>query len=360
MLGVLRFWLERGVDGFRIDVAHFIMKDPDLRDNPVKSAATISVHKPLGEYDSLMHINDQGHSDVHAIYREIRRLLDSFSATQPRVSIGEIHIFDWQIWATYYGAQLDELHMPFNFQLLGVDMKARQVRKIVDGLEAVLPEGAWPNYVLGNHDESRLASRIGLDGARLAAMLLLTLRGTPTLYYGDEIGMTDVEIPIDEQQDPWGIRVPGLGRDKCRTTMQWDSSPNAGFSSATARKTWLPLALDCKQNNVTRQLEQPDSLLNLYRQLLAIRKSSPSLQTGDYRPIDGVPGDCFAYRRRSAGHPDLLVAINFSAGEIQLDLPDLISGRLILSTYMDRSEEINLGELTLRGEEGVLIELANA
>jgi glycosidase len=106
MLGVLRFWLGRGADGFRIDVAHFIMKDPELRDNPVKPEATLSIHKPLGEYDSLLHINDQGHSDVHAIYREIRRLLDLFSAIQPRVSIGEIHIFDWQTWATYYGANL--------------------------------------------------------------------------------------------------------------------------------------------------------------------------------------------------------------------------------------------------------------
>jgi alpha-glucosidase len=250
--------------------------------------------------------------------------------------------------------------MLFNFQFLGVEMKARQVRKIVDGLEASLPQGAWPNYVLGNHDESRLASQLGLGGTRLAAMLLLTLRGTPTLYYGDEIGMTNVDVPVDEQQDPWGIRVPGLGRDKCRTPMQWDSSPNAGFSPATTHKTWLPLAPDCKQNNVERQLEQPDSLLNLYRQLLALRKSSPSLQTGDYFPIDAVPGDCFAYRRRSAGHPAMLVALNFSSDEIRLDLPDLISGRLILTTYMDRSEEINLGELTLRGEEGVLIELSGA
>ena len=358
MLGVLRFWLERGVDGFRIDVAHFIMKDPELRDNPVKPEATLSIHKPLGEYDSLLHINDQGHPDVHAVYREIRRLLDSFSATQPRVSIGEIHIFDWEIWATYYGAQLDELHMPFNFQLLEVEMAARQVRKIVDGLEASLPQGAWPNYVLGNHDESRLASLVGLGGARLAAMLLLTLRGTPTLYYGDEIGMTDVDIPVDEQQDPWGIRMPGLGRDKCRTPMQWDSSPNAGFSPATARKTWLPLAPDCMQNNVKRQLEQPDSLLNLYRQLLALRKSSPSLQTGDYLPLDAIPGNCFAYRRRLAGYPAMLVALNFSLDEIRLNLPDLKAGRLILSTNMDRSEQINLGELTLRGVEGVLIELS--
>ena len=139
--------------------------------------------------------------------------------------------------------------------------------------------------------------------------------------------------------------------------MQWDSSPNAGFSPATARKTWLPLAPDWEQNNVIRQLEQPDSLLNLYRQLLALRKSSLSLQTGDYLPLDTVPGDCFAYRRRLAGYPAMLVALNFSSDDIRLNLPDLKAGRLILSTYMDRSEQINLGELTLRGVEGVLIEL---
>ena len=157
--------------------------------------------------------------------------------------------------------------MPFNFQLLGVDWHAQAIRKSVDSLEAVLPKGAWPNYVLGNHDEIRLASRLGPQGARQAAMLLLTLRGTPTLYYGDEIGMLEAEIPPEKQQDPWGLRVPGLGRDGCRTPMQWDDSPNGGFSPQGV-DTWLPPGADYIQVNVKNQLSQPHSLLNLYRSLL--------------------------------------------------------------------------------------------
>ena len=218
------------------------------------------MHKSLGEFDSQLHVYDKGHPDVHPVYREIRRLLDLYSEQRPRVAVGEIHIFDWKEWASYYGTELDEIHLPFNFQMLGVKWQARAVRKIVDSLEAVLPEGAWPNYVMGNHDESRLGSRIGPEAAPLAAMLLLTLRGTPTLYYGDEIGMTGIDIPPEKQQDPWGVRVPGLGRDGCRTPMQWDDSPNAGFSQAS-RETWLPLSGDYPQVNVLRQLNQPDSRL---------------------------------------------------------------------------------------------------
>ena len=359
MLDVLRFWLERGVDGFRIDVAHFIMKDPELRDNPVKPSATAAIHKSLGDYDSLLHINDQGHPDGHAVYQEIRQLLDSYSAEQPRVAIGEVHIFDWQMWATYYGANLDELHLPFNFQLLGVEMQARQVRNIVDGLEGALPEGAWPNYVLGNHDESRLASRVGLDGARLAAMLLLTLRGTPTLYYGDEIGMEDVKIPIDQIQDPWGKNIPAFGRDKCRTPMQWDASPNAGFSPSTTPKTWLPLAPDFQERNVRFQLDQPDSFLNLYRQLLAQRKSSPSLEAGDYLPINEVPVECFAYLRKSEGNPAMLILLNFSPEEIRISLPDQKSAQLVISTFMDRTGPVDLKNLNLRGHEGIIVALSS-
>jgi alpha-glucosidase len=357
MFAVLRFWLERDVDGFRIDVAHFIMKDPALHDNPLKPSADQTVHKSLGEYDSQLHLHDQGHPDVHRIYRELRLVLDEYNLDRPRVSIGEIHIFDWDKWASYYGSGLDELHMPFNFQLLGVEWQAQQVRKIVDSLEAVIPPDAWPNYVLGNHDESRLASRLGPHGARLAAMLLLTLRGTPTLYYGDEIGMTDVSIPPMKQQDPWGKRVPGLGRDGCRTPMQWDDLPHAGFSPPDTLHSWLPIGEDHLWVNVEYQLQQPDSLLNLYRRLLAYRKESPTLQAGAYFPIEGVPQECFAFQRRMPGCQIINVVLNFSSRELMLDLNASGTGRVILSTYLDRSEIIELTELRLRRNEGIIIEV---
>ncbi len=357
MFDVARFWLERGVDGFRIDVAHFIMKDPDLHDNPPNTAHASQMHRSLGDYDSQIHLYDKGHPDVHQVYREFRQLLDEYSRDQPRMCVGEIHIFDWPVWASYYGKNFDEIHMPFNFTLLGVKWQALAVRSLVDRLEAVLPPGAWPNYVLGNHDEPRLASHLGKEAARMAAMLLLTLRGTPTLYYGDEIGMTDVPIPVEKEQDPWGKRVPGLGRDPQRTPMQWTDGLNAGFSSADPQALWLPLSPDYQMINVALELNDPRSILNLYRSLLSYRRSHLSLQAGDYQPLDDLPESVFAYLRRAHGFPGILVVLNFAAEAVRLQLPGSLDGHLVLSTYLDHEGEIDLQHLTLRAYEGLLIEV---
>src|SRR5258708_26745486 len=183
MLDALRFWLERGVDGFRLDVAHFIMKDPAMRDLPPNPNLEPGFTSAKGEYDSLLHIYDVGHEDVHGVFREIRQLLDSYSANQPRFAVGEIHVFDWKKWASYYGEKLDELHMPFNFALIRAPWKPAVAREVIDAVDAAVPEEWWPNYVLGNHDEHRVSSRIGAAQARACIMLLLTLRATPTLYY---------------------------------------------------------------------------------------------------------------------------------------------------------------------------------
>lgn len=357
MFDVVRFWLERGVDGFRIDVAHHIMKDPQLRDNPLNESYGTALHKSLGPYDAQIHLYDKGHSDVHEIYRQFRKLLDAYSQEQPRTSIGEIHIFDWPVWASYYGENLDELHLPFNFSLLGVAWQAQEVRKRVDALESVIPPGGWPNYVLGNHDEPRLASKLGKKAARVAAMLLLTLRGTPTLYYGDELGMTDVSISPEQQQDPWGIRVPGLGRDPQRTPMQWDSGLNAGFSSPEVKDLWLPLADDYQEVNVARQLDQPDSILNLYKRLLAYRRMTAALQVGAYIPVDGVPEDCFVYLREITNEDRVLVALNFSSQVQMLELADFGAGKLVVTTYMDHTGAIDLSRLSLRGDEGIVVKM---
>ncbi len=351
MFDVVRFWLGRGVDGFRIDVAHYIMKDPALRDNPLNPTPAKSIHRPLGHYDSQLHLYDKNHPDAHTVYRAFRQVLDEYSQERPRMSVGEIHIFDWPEWASYYGKNLDELHMPFNFMLLNVPWEAGAVRRVVDGLEAALPPGAWPNYVLGNHDESRLTSRYGRAPARVAAMLLLTLRGTPTLYYGDEIGMTDVDVPLEQQKDPFGLRVPGLGRDPCRTPMQWSATSNAGFSPPDTSELWLPLAPDYRTINVAHQLEDPTSILNLYRRLLALRKTTPALQRGDYRPLDGMPETCYVFERR-AGAERILVALNFSGQDQNLPWSE---GRVVLSTHLDRAGEKLQGVLALRGHEGLII-----
>ncbi|MEM1271444.1 MAG: alpha-amylase family glycosyl hydrolase, partial [Bacteroidota bacterium] len=247
MHDALRFWLDRGVDGFRLDVAHFIMKDPELRDNPLASDAG-EYHKDMGDYDTQEHIHDKGHPDVHAAFARIRQVLDEYP---DRYSVGEIHEFDWEQWASYYGNGKG-LHMPFNFGLLKAKWEAGSVREIVDAVEAAVPDNGWPNYVLGNHDEKRIATRLGEPQSRAAAVLLLTLRGTPTLYYGDELGMREASIPDALQQDPWGQRVPGLGRDGCRTPMQWDASSNAGFTEAAM--PWLPVQSGYPHRNVAAEL----------------------------------------------------------------------------------------------------------
>jgi glycosidase len=356
MFDAVRFWLERGVDGFRLDVAHFIMKDPQLRDNPPNPDPAKTQFKPMGDYDTQLHLYDKGRPDMHLVLREFRAVLNSYEAVRPRYSVGEIHIFDWKEWASYYGKNLDELHMPFNFALLRAPWQAEALRGVVDGLEAALPPGAWPNYVLGNHDEPRLASRYGREQAGVAAMLLLTLRGTPTLYQGDELGMVNGEIPFDQQQDPFGIRVPGLGRDVCRTPMQWSDSPNAGFAPSHVKKCWLPVTSDYHEVNVERELADPTSFLNLYRKLLAYRRATPALHSGSYRPVDNVPQDCYVYMLQSENQR-VLVALNLSERDQLLNLSDYGAGKIQVSTHMDRQGVCDLEHLVLRSSDGIVIEL---
>ncbi len=265
------------------------MKDPELKDNPINRDSSRGELKLTVDYDKLLHINDKGHPDVHQVYIELRKMLDSYQP--PRYSVGEIHIADWKTWATYYGKNNDELHMPFNFALLVASWKATVLRKIVETVEEVTPSWGWPNYVLGNHDEPRLSGRLGLLKARQAAMLLLTRRGTPTLYDGDEFGQGNVSIPLEEQKDPWGKRVPGTGRDQNRTPNQWTSGPNAGFTSEGITH-WLPVAEDYKTVNMETELKDSKSILNLYRKLLAFRKVSAALISVHNQSVDPVPQDC--------------------------------------------------------------------
>lgn len=354
MFDTVRFWMDRGVDGLRIDVAHHIMKDPELRDNPPAPRIDDRPFKSLGEYDSQLHVNDKGHPDVHGVFRRLRRLLDSYDGE--RFAVGEIHIFDFEEWASYYGARSDELHMPYNFSLLWQPWNALRFRRLVDRLEAVLPSGAWPNYVLGNHDEPRLASRFGAAEARVAAMLLLTLRGTPTLYYGDELGLPDTPIPRHLQQDPWALRVEGVpSRDGCRTPMPWDGTRNAGFSPPDTPTLWLPISEDHRARSVQSQLEDPGSILNLYRRLLAYRRSSPVLQRGSYQSL-ASDEDCFCYLR-SYGGRSVVTALNFSREARPAGLPISGVGRVVFSTFLDRDGLVTVDGLDLQPLEGLLVEL---
>jgi alpha-glucosidase len=174
--------------------------------------------------------------------------------------------------------------MPFNFALLSTLWSARSIERLIAEYETALPEGAWPNWVVGNHDRPRVASRIGRDQARVAAMLLLTLRGTPTLYYGDELGMVQVPIAPEQVRDPFEKNVPdiGVGRDGCRTPMQWDATENVGFSTV---QPWLPPSIDFTHENVANLDADTTSILSLYRMLIALRKSRPELVKGTYEPV---------------------------------------------------------------------------
>ncbi len=348
MFDNLRFWLDRNVAGFRIDAAHFIMKDPAERDNP-PSDRSVQAHKSMGPYDAQEHLYDKGHEDIHQVFREVRAMLDEYEP--PRMAMGEIHIFDSEGLAAYYGKNLDELHFPCNFSLLKAKWSAESVRQAVDGLESAIPSGAWPNYVLGNHDEQRLASRLGEEESRQAAVLLLSLRGTPTLYYGDELGMREATIPRDKQQDPWGLRVPGLGRDGCRTPMQWSPDVTAGFTSAP--QPWLPVGSDAAVRNVSMQLDDPDSHLNLYRRLLAFRRSSRALRIGSYQPIDPVPASCFVFERVH-GDERVLVAINFSRTPQSVHLAGR-TGQIAVSTRRSNEGVEVSGTLHLSPHESVIM-----
>jgi glycosidase len=349
MLDNMRFWLDRGVDGFRLDAVLFMMKDPAERDNPPNRDGSLHMHKSLGAYESQVHLHDQAHAEVHQVFREMRVLLDKYEP--PRMTLAEMHVFDWERLASYYGEDLGGVHMPANFGLLKAPWTTSGVREVVDGIEAALPEGAWPNYVLGNHDDQRLATRLGEHGSRQAAVLLLTLRGSPTLYYGDELGMREAEIPPHQQQDPWGLSEPGLSRDGCRTPMRWSPDTTAGFTSAS--EPWLPVGNDHTVRNVQSQLEDPDSHLNLYRRLLALRRNSAALTTGAYRSLDPVPPECFVFQRSQEAER-VLVAVNFSAQPVSVDTAGL-TGQIAVSTERgNESNEVD-GMLELLPHEAVVV-----
>ncbi len=321
MRQVLGFWFARGVDGFRIDVVHQLVEDATFRDNPPNP--DFQPGEPPSHALLRVHTIDQ--PEVHDIIAEWRRVADRFGG---RVLIGEIHLPINRLVA-YYGVELGGIHLPFNFNLIGTRWSAETLRNLVSSYEAALPPGAWPNWVLGSHDFPRIASRIGNRAARLAAVLLLTLRGTPTMYYGDELGMSDVAIPPQSVRDPFERNVPGqgMGRDPARTPMPWSDETSGGF---TKGMPWLPLG-DYRHCNVKLQAQDPDSILWLYRRLIALRRTEPALSLGSYEPL-GLDPECLAYARRYDGRR-IAVVLNFSEEPRRVALPDdARHGHVLLSS----------------------------
>jgi len=325
MLDVMRFWLGKGVDGFRVDALWHVIKDEQLRDNPLDPEY---VESEMSPYCRLVPAYSGGQPELHEIVALMRRVTQEFSE---RLLIGEMYLPVEEL-VRYYGRESDSgIHLPYNFQLIVLPWRATDIFAGINSYEASLPSFAWPNWVLGNHDKPRVASRVGPAQAKIAALLLLTLRGTPTMYYGDEIGMQDVNVPAEEVRDPVAKAFPGirLGRDPERTPMQWSTEPNAGFSTG---EPWLPVAADYEQTNVDKQKQDKVSLLAFYRRLLELRQKEPALQVGRYLPA-GQKRNIFAFVREH-GETTLLIAVNLGGTRARLAVPRHmdVTGEIILGT----------------------------
>jgi alpha-glucosidase len=332
---VMRFWYALGVDGFRLDVATAYVKDARLRSNPLSPKANPDFFQ--------RHIHDRNQPEVHGIFKEMRAVAE---AAGERVLIGETHGLDTALAASCHGAQDDELNMAFNFDFLYQPWGAKAFRESAERWYRALPEGAWPNFTLSNHDQPRhawryRAGRLTEARARVAAAMLLTIRGTPFLYYGEEIGMTCERLPRSSLRDPLGVAtwpLRALGRDPERTPMQWDGSANAGFSSGpsgSSGKPWLPVNSDYASRNATVQAADPASLLSWYKALIALRRSRESLRSGSITFLD-LDRDLLAYERASSSGERIFVLLNFASRPRRISL--------------DRPLEVLLGSARAAGE----------
>ncbi len=354
----IRFWLRRGLDGFRIDVVDRLLKDQQFRDNPMSQ-----VERNFGGAQFIQErVYSEGAPGTHDVMKRLRAVFDEFPNV---VAVGEISFaLKPDEIALFYGKQVDaetgdELHLPFNFGLLEKTWDATTFRDYINQYDAALPTYAWPNYVLGNHDVPRINGRYGKASARTAGLLLLTLRGTPTLYYGDEIDMVNTPIPPERMLDPQGVNGAGFNRDECRTPMQWDASHQAGFS--TAEETWLPVAPEYVSNNVQTQEADPDSTLNFYRRVLAYRRASPALHSGRYYSVEtNADQQVFVFWRRYNDQASL-VLLNFTGDAVTVKLPVAVKGQIKVSTHQAHEGALVDGvAVALAPHEGLVIETVTA
>jgi alpha-glucosidase len=322
-----------------------MIKDAEFRDDPWNPDYVEG--QPDFRRVHVRHSADQ--PEVLEIAQEMRRVLAAYRGE--RLLIGEIYLPVERLVA-YYGADLGAVHLPFNFNLMWAPWRPAGIMQLIASYEAVLPPGGWPSWVLGNHDQMRIASRVGPAQARVAMMLLVTLRGTPTLYYGDELGLENVLIPPGRERDPFGIRQPGTGqgRDPVRAPMPWDRTATAGFTSG---EPWLPLGDDHARYSVEAQRDDPRSMLALTRALLALRRREPALARGDWRPL-AVAGEVLAFAR-TFEQRRVAVVLNLEPVAKSVRFEEPLSGRIELSTDPGRAHE-RVGErVELAADEGVII-----
>jgi alpha-glucosidase len=348
MKNVVKFWMDKGVDGLRLDAVSWLSKDTRFRNDPLNPS-----YKP-NEDDEYYEIVHSFSCEGPKLFDYLNELIDTVALYENRFMITEAYpdvTGDVAHYLNYYEKLHGSICAPFNFECISLPWDANTYRGFIDVYQESLMPGQPPIYNMGNHDKPRLASRIGRDAARTAAMLLLTLPGMPFIYYGDEIGMHDVKIPENKVKDPSATRQMG-GRDPGRTPMQWDASDNAGFSGV---EPWLPLADDYEEYNVLLESRNPQSFLDLYKFLLRLRNWSPVMKYGSYRSINVGSDDVFAFVREH-DMERYTVVLNFSESEIEIDSKTL-KGELIATTYMDNPEPLIINSyLLLRPNEGVIIE----
>ena len=345
---ILRFWFDRGIAGFRIDVANGLIKDRALRDNDPATEDDPEEIRRRGQRQ----VHNLNRPEVHEIYRDWRRIADAFDP--PRILVGETWIFDLREVARFYGETGDELHLCFNFPFIFADPDAETLRGIVETTEDALEPFAQPAWAGSNHDVGRFPTRWcggRPDAARCALMTLLTLRGTPFLYYGDEIGMVEVPVNgVDVRDGPGQIGTAQTGRDPGRTPMQWTGQPGAGFTDGSARP-WLPIG-DARAVNVGDQRDDPGSVLHLCRDLIALRRGTPDLRSGAYASLPSPPG-VWSWRRGTG----TIVSVNLSDRPVTVPTD---AGTILIGTRRERDGEAVATELSLGPWEGTVLRVAPA
>ncbi len=341
MLDVMRFWLDRGVDGFRVDVMWHLIKDDQFRDNPPNP----DFHEWMVSYNRLLPAFSTNQPEVHDVVAAMRTVTDAYD---DRVLIGEIYLPISEVVNYYGGEQTPGAHLPSNFQLVLLPWNAEEIYAGVGTYEASIPAWGWPNWVLSNHDRPRVASRVGAEHVKAAALLLLMLKGTPTIYYGDEIGMKDLDSSDDLVLDPAEQK-----RDAQRSPMQWDGSASAGF---TQGKPWLPVGEDHAAVNVETGKTNPASVLSFYLSLIALRQSEAALTLGNYEPV-AVEGSILAFvRRDTQTNRGFLISANLGHAAASLVIPGEfdLRGNIVLDTELRRVHEPMAEKISLRPGEGII------
>nr|MDJ0577208.1 alpha-amylase family glycosyl hydrolase [Xenococcaceae cyanobacterium MO_234.B1] len=345
---IIHYWLDLGVDGFRLDASSVYSKDPYYRFNPVKFGTT-----DRNNYNNQHHLYDKNLPENHHLIREIREILDQYG---DRVLIGETFI-DNRLYdsVSFYGVQNDELHLALTFEFPFSPWYPGYLQREIIKKELLTPEEAWETYFLDNHDIPRHLSRwiecslcTYPEGiAKAAATILLTVRGTPILYYGQEIGMVDnLDIPPEKLKDK-AIATGESGelpppRDGSRTPMQWDDSANAGFSFGKEVEPWLPVNQNYLEVNVATELKNPRSILNFYRNLIKVRKQSEALRLGKWKTLIHYPYEHLVFARET-DREKVVIIINFSYEkpmyvDEEVELKDWL---VLLSTVYSQGEKID-------------------